>query len=109
MESDHQRAGDGEGHDRPEQLDRTTPQLAIAGHALEALRRLREGWSGVRGPILPHDFDDDAAELTFTGRGFRILMAAQGRRLGRTVLPAAALTQPLTLPNRLPDTRSTRC
>lgn len=56
------------------------------------------------GPILPHDFDDDAAELTFTGRGFRILMAAQGRRLGRTVLPAAALTQSLTLPNGLPDT-----
>lgn len=52
----------------------------------------------IGGPILPHDFDDDSAVLNLAARGFRILASR------RSVLPVAALTQPLTLSTGLPDT-----
>lgn len=50
------------------------------------------------GPIMPHDFDEDAARLKVTARGLRVLF---GRR---SILPVEALTQSLTLPDGTPDT-----
>lgn len=50
------------------------------------------------GPIMPHDLNDDSAELTVKARGFRVATARM------SVLPVAALTQSLTLPNGEPDT-----
>lgn len=86
----------------------TTIDLNAEGQASRNWRSLATPWkhsiaveTGGRvfgGPILPHDFDDDAARLDFVARGFRILMA------GRNILPPAALTQSLTLPTGLPDT-----
>lgn len=49
------------------------------------------------GPILPHDFSDDDAALSFTARGFRVMTAR------RSILPVEALTQSLVLPDGLPD------
>lgn len=52
------------------------------------------------GPIMPHDFEDNGGSLSVTARGLRVAFA--GKR--RSILPLAALTQPLTLPNGEPDT-----
>lgn len=49
------------------------------------------------GPIMPHDFDDAGGTLKVTARGIRIVFSR------RSILPLAALTQPLTLPNDQPD------
>jgi hypothetical protein len=49
------------------------------------------------GPIMPHDFDDAGGRLKLTARGLRVLFSR------RSILPLAALTQSLTLPNGLPD------
>lgn len=49
------------------------------------------------GPIIPHDLNDDGAKLTITVRGIRVALAR------RSVLPVAALTQPLVLPTGEPD------
>lgn len=51
----------------------------------------------IGGPILPHDFADDEGTLKLTARGGRILFSR------RSILPLAALTQPLTLPSGEPD------
>lgn len=53
-------------------------------------------WVG--GPILPHDFDDKEGEVQVTARGLRVAAAH------RSVLPLAALTRDLILPNGDPDT-----
>lgn len=45
------------------------------------------------GPIMPHGFDDDRGQLQITARGGRMLFK------NRSILPPAALTQPLTLPS----------
>jgi hypothetical protein len=45
------------------------------------------------GPIMPHDFDDDAGTLTVTARGIRRMLA------DRNVLPVSALTTSLVDPN----------
>lgn len=50
------------------------------------------------GPIMPHDFDDDGGSLSLTARGLRVAFAR------RSILPVAALSQSLTLPNGEPDT-----
>lgn len=50
------------------------------------------------GPIMPHDFDDSNGSLKLTARGLRVAFAR------RSILPLAALTQSLTLPNGEPDT-----
>lgn len=49
------------------------------------------------GPIMPHDFDDNASSLKVTARGFRALLDR------RSILKLAALTQSLILPNGTPD------
>lgn len=49
------------------------------------------------GPIMPHDFDGSTGKLKVTARGGRILFTR------RSILPLAALTNPLTLPNGEPD------
>ncbi|TCJ28768.1 hypothetical protein E0W80_04515 [Microbacterium sp. PI-1] len=50
------------------------------------------------GPIMPHDFSDAGGSLKLTARGGRIVFSR------RSVLPPAALTQSLVLPNGEPDT-----
>jgi hypothetical protein len=50
------------------------------------------------GPILPHDFGAERGTLKLTARGLRVAFAR------RSILPVAALTQPLTLPSGEPDT-----
>lgn len=50
------------------------------------------------GPIMPHDFDDDGGTLKLTARGIRVALAR------RTILPVAALSQPLTDAEGRPDT-----
>lgn len=49
------------------------------------------------GPIMPHDFDDDGAQLSVTVRGIRVALDR------RSVLPIEALTQSLVLPDGEPD------
>lgn len=51
----------------------------------------------IGGPIMPHDFDDASGELKLTARGLRVAFAR------RSVLPPAAMTQPLALPTGEPD------
>lgn len=50
------------------------------------------------GPILPHDFDDNGGTLKIKATGLRVAFDR------RSILPVAALTQPLTLPNGEVDT-----
>ncbi len=52
------------------------------------------------GPIMPHDFDDAEGRLKLTARGLRVAFGNKRR----SILPLAALTQPLTLPSGEPDT-----
>lgn len=50
------------------------------------------------GPIMPHDFSDDDGSLSVTARGLRVAFAR------RSILPVAALSESLTLPNDEPNT-----
>jgi len=49
------------------------------------------------GPIMPADLDDDSATLQVKARGIRVALAR------RSILPLAALTGPLVLPDGTPD------
>lgn len=96
-----------ENANQAETSDLTIP-LRASAEAARGWRNLGTPWKHsvaldvngrvLGGPIMPHDFSDDSGQLKITARGLRVAFAR------RNILPVAAMTQSLLLPDGSPDT-----